>query len=68
MYDSSGKDLVWSIKISVEVLDKLKARGFNGTSLSTYDFPSLYTTLPHSLIKDKLLDLVEKTFQRECSP
>ena len=27
---------------------------FNATSLSTYDFSSLYTTLPHKLIKDKL--------------
>ena len=35
---------------------------------STYDFSTLYTTLPHNLIKDKLIDLIERTFQRECSP
>ena len=35
------------------------------TSLSTYDFSTLYTTLPHNLIKDKLIDLIEKTFKRE---
>ena len=35
------------------------------TSLSTYDFSTLYTTLPHNLIKDKLIDLIERTFQRE---
>ena len=28
----------------------------------------LYTTLPHYLIKDKLIDLIERTFQREGSP
>ena len=28
----------------------------------------LYTTLPHNLIKDKLIDLIERTFQREGSP
>ena len=49
------------------MLDKLKARDFNATSLSTYDFSTLYTTLPHNLIKDKLIDLVEETFQREGS-
>ena len=38
------------------------------TSLSTYDFSTLYTTLPHSLIKDKLIDLIERTFKREGSP
>ena len=31
-------------------------------------FSTLYTTLPHNLIKDKLIDLIEKTFQREGSP
>ena len=49
-------------------LDKLKARDSNATSLSTYYFSSLYTTLPHNLIKDKLIDLIERTFQREGSP
>ena len=28
-------------------------------NLSTYDFSNLYTTLPHNLIKEKLLDLIE---------
>ena len=27
----------------------------------------LYTTLPHNLIKDKLVDLIERTFRRERS-
>ena len=61
------KNLFWSIKNSGEILDKLKARDFNATSLSTYDFSTLYTTLPHNLIKDKLIDLIESTFQREGS-
>ena len=64
----SSKNLFWSIKNSGEILDKLKARDFNATSLSTYDFSNLYTTLPHNLIKDKLIDLIERTFQREGSP
>ena len=62
-YERSGKNLLWFIKNSGEILDKLKARDFNATSLST-----LYTTLPHNLIKDKLIDLIERTFQREGSP
>ena len=36
--------------------------------MSTYDFSTLYTTLPHNLIKDKLNDLIERTFQMEGSP
>ena len=63
--ERSGKNLFWSTKNSGEILDKLKARDFNATSLSTYDFSTLYTTLPHNLIKDKLIDIIERTLQRE---
>ena len=68
VYERSGKTLYWSIKNSGEILDKLKARDFNATSLSTCDFFTLYTTLPHNSIKDKLIDLIERTFQGEGSP
>ena len=67
VYERSGKILFWSIKKSCEVLNELKSRGFRASSLSTYDFSTLYTTFPHNLIKDKLVDLIERTFQRECS-
>ena len=39
--------LVLVNKNSGEVLSKLKCRGFRATSLSTYDFSTLYTILPH---------------------
>ena len=64
MYKTSNKNWFWSIKNSGEVLSKLKCRGFRATSLSSYDFSTLYTTLPHNLIKEKLLDLIEWTFKR----
>ena len=67
VYERSGKNLFWSIKNSCEVLNKLKSRGFRASSLSTYDLSTLYTTLPHNLIKDKLVDLIEITFQTEGS-
>ena len=68
VYERSGKNLFWSIKNSGEILDKLKAIVFNANSLSTNDFSTLYTTLPHNLIKDILIDPFERTFQREGSP
>ena len=55
------------MKNSCEVLNKLKSRGFRASSLSTYDFSTLYTTLPHNFIEDKLVDLIERTFQRDSS-
>ena len=65
--ERSDKNLFWSIKNSCEVLNKLKYRSFRASSLSTYDFSTLYTTLLHNLIKDKLVDLIERTFPREGS-
>ena len=49
-----GRNLFWSIKNLGEILNKLKSRGFLASGLSTYDFSTLYTTLPHNLIKEKL--------------
>ena len=67
VYERSAKNLFWSIKNSCEILNKLKFRGFCASSLSTYDFSIIYTTMPHNLIKDKLVDLIDRTFQRERS-
>ena len=64
-YEWDGINRFWSIKNSNEVLNKLKSKGFKASTLSTYDFSTLYTTLPHHLIKDKLIDLIEHTFSRE---
>ena len=36
--------------------------------MSTYDFSTFYTTLPHNVINDKLIYLIERIFQREDSP
>ena len=58
------ENMFWSIKNSGEVLSKLKSRGFRATSLSTYDFSTLFTTLPLNLIKEKLLDLTERAFKK----
>ena len=56
--------MFWSIKKS-GVLSKLKDRGFQATSLCTYDFSTLYATLPHNPIKEKLLDLIKRTFYKK---
>ena len=57
--------MFWPIKNSGEVLSKLKDIGYQANCLSTYDFSTLYTTLPHNLIKEKLLDLIERTFYKK---
>ena len=39
--------------------------GFQAIRLSTYDFSTLYTTVFHDLIKQKLLDFIERTFYKK---
>ena len=65
VYERDGINYFWSIKSSNDVLNKFKSKNFQASKLSTYDFSTLYTTLPHHLIKDKRIDLINRTFIRE---
>ena len=67
VYERNGKKIFWSIKSSGEILNKLKSKCFLASSLSTYNFSSLCTTLPHDLNKEKLPELIIQTFNREGS-
>ena len=55
-------EIVAFLAHSHPTINKLKSRGFRATSLSTDDFSTLYTTLPHNLIKEKLINLIGWTF------
>ena len=44
------------------------SRVFRESSLSTYDFATFYTALPHNLINEQLTGLIKRAFQREGSP
>ena len=65
VYKRDGINYFWSIKNSNDVLNKFKSKNFQASKLSIYDFSTLYTTLPHHLIKDKLIDLINRMFIRE---
>ena len=55
VYERSGKICLGQLKTLVRYL-------------INYDFSTLYTTLPHNLIKEKLINLIERTFKREGPP
>ena len=65
IYERDGINFFGSIKNSKKVLYKLKSKNFNASNWSTYDFSTLSTTLPHHLIKDRLIDLINPTSIRE---
>ena len=62
VYERDGINYFWSIKNSNDVLNEFKSKNFQAPKLSTYNFSTLYTTLRHHLIKDKLIDLINRTF------
>ena len=64
-FSNSNVNYFWSIKNSSEVIEKLRLRNFQGSQVSSFDFSTLYTSLPHDLIKAKVLSLVNCCFNRE---
>ena len=49
VYERDGINYLWSIINSNEVFNKFKYKNTMAPTLSTYDFSTLYTTLPHHL-------------------
>ena len=64
-FSNSNVNYFWSIKNSSEVIEKLRLRNFQGSQVSSFDFSTLHTSLPHDLIKAKVLFLVNWCFNKE---
>ena len=64
-FSNSNVNYFWSIKNSSKVIEKLRLRNFQGSQVSSFDFSTLYTSLPHDLISEKVLSLVIWCFNRE---
>ena len=63
-YEHNGINYFWSVKNSLEFLDKLQAFEKPLETVDSYDFSTLYTTLPHYLIKQILSYLIEWCFDK----
>ena len=54
---------MWILKNSKDLLDNLKSRSFSQvSSIKTFDFSTLYTTLPHDKLKARLKETIHKAF------
>ena len=54
---------MWILKNSKDLLDNLKSRSFSRvSSIKTFDFSTLYTTLPHDKLKTHLKETIHKAF------
>ena len=51
---------MWIIQNSMELHSTLQKKGRN---LATYDFSTLYTSIPHDKLKEKLGQIIVKAFK-----
>ncbi|KAK3094748.1 hypothetical protein FSP39_005718 [Pinctada imbricata] len=62
-YSRNGINQMWILKNSKELLENLKATNFNHiTSIKSFDFFTLYTTIPHQKLKNRLANIIRNTF------
>jgi hypothetical protein len=62
-YSRGGVNQMWILKNSKYLLEYIQSRSLSScNSIKTFDFSILYTTIPHSKLKDKLKELVQLCF------
>ena len=62
-YSRSGFNQMWILKNSKTLLENLESKSLKSVpSIKSYDFSTLYTTIPHSKLKSCLKDLIISSF------
>ena len=53
---------MWIINNSLDVIQMIGRNQFQATSVTTWDFSTLYTSIPHEKLKNRIHELLEKTY------
>ena len=62
-YSRSGVNQMWILMNSKELLEHLQSPNFNHiTSIKSFDFSTLYTTIPHRKLKSRLATIIRNSF------
>ena len=62
-YSRSGVNQMWILKNSKELLEHLQSPNLNHiTSIKSFDFSTLYTTIPHQKLKSRLATIIRNSF------
>jgi hypothetical protein len=62
-YSRGGVNQMWILKNSKDLLEYIQSRSLSSCNrIKTFDFSILYTTIPHSKLKEKLRELVQLCF------
>ena len=57
---------MWIFKISTNLLSSLGHLGVHrATSIQTFDFSTLYTSIPHDLLKSRMNNIINNAFKRK---
>ena len=60
--ERTGVNCMWIIDNSLDVIRALEEKQLSLNRVSTWDFSTLYTSLPHAQLKKQLHDLLERGF------
>ena len=63
---TSGVNRFWIMKNSFELLQTCSDKKLPYKTISSWDFSTLYTTIPHSDLKKCIRSLVFKCFEKNC--
>ena len=62
-YSRNGVNQMWILKNSKELMENLHSKSFSScNSIKTFDFSTLYTSIPHSQLKSRLAQLIKRSF------
>ena len=62
-YSRSGVNQMWILKNLKKLLEHLQSPNFNHiTSIKSFDFSTLYTTIPHQKLKSRLATIIRNSF------
>ena len=65
-FSRSGINQMWILKNSKELLETFQSQNLSVISnIKTFDFSTLYTTIPHNKLKSRLKDLVNNVFHHK---
>ena len=65
-YSRSGVNEMWILKNSKDLIDILTSRSLSEcNSIKTFDFSTLYTTIPHAQLKSRMKDLIHRCFSKK---
>jgi hypothetical protein len=65
-YSRGGVNQMWILKNSKNRLDYIQSRSLSScNNIKTFDFSTLYTTIPHSKLKHRLRELVQLCFAKK---